>query len=127
MAKVAKKGPESKRDVSLPLGESYLLGHWKKLKNAVPSIAGLACYIGVCRETIYQWGRESADWKRIIACISTVQEMTLIDKTLPGDFNPNFAKVLMAKHGYSEKQEIDHTSSDGSMTPKQPTYKIVNQ
>ena len=44
----------------------------------------------------------------------------LINGGLMGDFNASIAKVMMTKHGYSDKQEIDNTSSDGSMSPPQP-------
>ena len=43
--------------------------------------------------------------------------MLLIDGGLNGDFNAPFAKMLMSKHGYSDKVEADMKSSDGSMSP----------
>jgi len=36
-------------------------------------------------------------------------------------------KELNLMHGFNEPIKIDHTSSDGSMTPKQPIYKIVSE
>jgi hypothetical protein len=44
--------------------------------------------------------------------------MLLIDGGLIGDFNPTITKLMLTKHGYSDKQEVDNKSSDGSMTPK---------
>ncbi|WP_415843310.1 terminase small subunit [Xenorhabdus thuongxuanensis] len=43
--------------------------------------------------------------------------MKLINKGLTGDFNSTIAKMMLTKHGYSDKQEIDHRSPDGSMSP----------
>jgi phage terminase small subunit len=36
-------------------------------------------------------------------------------------------KELNLMHGFNEPIKIDHTSSDGSMTPRQPIYKIVSE
>jgi len=41
-----------------------------------------------------------------------------MDGGLGGDLNANLVKLLMGKHGLSEKSSVDQTSSDGSMTPK---------
>ena len=39
--------------------------------------------------------------------------------------NPTISKMLLAKHGYADKAEIDNTSSDGSL--KHPGYTIVDE
>ncbi|MDF7480882.1 DNA-packaging protein, partial [Proteus mirabilis] len=49
--------------------------------------------------------------------IMAFQEMKLINSGLAGDFNATITKLMLANHGYSEKQEVDHTSSDNSMSP----------
>ncbi|MEN7471298.1 terminase small subunit, partial [Providencia stuartii] len=49
--------------------------------------------------------------------IKTLQENRLINKGLIGEFNPTITKLMLANHGYSEKQEVDHKSSDSSMSP----------
>lgn len=36
-------------------------------------------------------------------------------------------KELNLMHGFNEPIKVDHTSSDGSMSPKQPVYKIVSE
>jgi hypothetical protein len=39
----------------------------------------------------------------------------LLNNGLDGTFNPPITKMMLSKHGYSDKIEQDHTSSDGSM------------
>lgn len=108
----------SKQDELFPKAQEYLHGGWRD-HNTVPSIAGLACFLGYHRESILRWSKNHPDtWGDLYAKINTLQECMLIDGGLDKSFQPNFAKLLMAKHGYSEKVEVDATSSDGSMTPK---------
>ncbi len=112
-------GRTSGRDDAINPAWEYVEGGWRDVaKNIVPSIAGLACWLGVSRETIYQWRKESDEFKQIHAAIQVLQEVLIIDGALAGTWNANFAKIMMAKHGYSDKSEIDHKSTDGSMTPK---------
>jgi putative protein p17 len=95
----------------------YLKGGYKEQGNAVPSIAGLAFALGKSRDTMYEWATQNDEFSDILKCIATTQEMLLIDGGLNGDFNAPFAKMLMSKHGYSDKVEADMKSSDGSMSP----------
>jgi len=95
----------------------YLKGGYKEPGNAVPSIAGLAFALGKSRDTMYEWATQNDEFSDILKCIATTQEMLLIDGGLNGDFNAPFAKMLMSKHGYSDKVEADMKSSDGSMSP----------
>ena len=95
----------------------YLKGGYKEQGNAVPSIAGLAFALGKSRDTMYEWAIQNDEFSDILKCIATAQEMLLIDGGLNGGFNAVFAKMLMTKHGYSDKVETDMKSSDGSMSP----------
>ncbi|STZ77355.1 terminase small subunit [Bergeriella denitrificans] len=118
---------DKKRPVGRPLGSSkltdeviecawaYLKGGYKEQGNAVPSIAGLAFALGRSRECVYEWARKNENFSDILKAINTAQEMLLIDNTLTGEFNAPFAKLLMTKHGYTDK--VDNTSSDGSLSP----------
>ncbi len=97
----------------------YADGGWIKCGDKVPSIAGLACEIGVHRETIRLWAKDENDpFFGIVCKVLANQERTLINGGLGGDFNAPIAKVILTKHGYSDRVEADLTSSDGSMTPK---------
>ena len=97
----------------------YARGGWKK-EEPVPTIAGLAVVIGVNRKTIHEWAKEQdkEEFCNIIEGLLATQERELIKQGLSKVFDSGLTKLFLTKHGYSDKQQTDHTSSDGSMTPK---------
>jgi hypothetical protein len=117
MATKTKMGRPSKFAESLAKAKEYLMGGYETVGDVVPSVAGLACYLGVSRKTVYEWVKESTDLSDTLEGILAMQENKLINKGLNGDFNPTITKLMLANHGYSEKQEVDHKSSDSSMSP----------
>lgn len=96
------------------------------MPNLVPSVAGLAFVLSKSRECMYEWARQNNEFSDILNGIAVVQEMLLINGGLSGDFNSAITKMMMTKHGYSDKIESNLTSSDGSMTPKTITRVIVD-
>jgi hypothetical protein len=42
----------------------------------------------------------------------------LINKGLKGEFNASIAKLMLANHGYCEKQILDHQSMGKGITAK---------
>ena len=95
----------------------YANGAWRDCGDLVPSVAGLASHIGISRVTCYQWAKdETKQFSYILDKIGTEQERDLINGGLSGKFNAPISKMMMSKHGYSDRVENDHTSSDGSMT-----------
>ena len=96
----------------------YVTGGWKDVGDPIPSVAGMACEIGVHRETLRLWGKdENSAFFGILSRLSEMQERELLKGGLVGGFNAPIAKMILTKHGYSDRVENDHTSSDGSMTP----------
>lgn len=87
--------------------------------EVMPSIAGLALFLGIHRSTIYDWAEKNSEFSDIISHLMDAQELILSNNGLKGKFNPQIAKLMLTKHGYSDKVSQDHTSSDGSMA--QPT------
>lgn len=83
-----------------------------KLRVNLPSIEGLALYLEISRDTVYDWEKQDdkKEFSYIISSLRAKQAKALIDKGLSGDYNPTIAKVLLTKHGYSNKTEVDHTS-----------------
>lgn len=95
----------------------YLHGEWQTFGDIIPSIAGLACYLGVARETIYDWRDKDTEFSDIVKGILAMQERQLLNGGLSGDYNATISKLVLSKHGYTDKAEVDNKSSDGSMTP----------
>lgn len=106
-------------DDKVALARIYLEGGWEEQGDAIPQIAGLALAVGVTRDTVYEWAKDpnKKAFSDIFTRVQAIQERKLINHGLKGDFNPAITKMMLTKHGYSDKQEIDHASSDGSMTP----------
>lgn len=73
----------------------------------LPTIEGLAFYLGVARSSIYLWQKSHPEFSDIIERLHQKQAAGLINNGLAGNYNPTIAKVLLTKHGYTDKQEID--------------------
>ncbi len=99
----SKYGPDT-----LEKARNYLI-NWKSLGDKIPSNAGLACELGVCRDTVNQWCKEEdkVDFSDIVKEIQVKQERELVNNGLDSTFNSNITKLVLNKHGYHEKQEID--------------------
>ncbi len=87
--------------------------------GTVPQIARLALHCGISKTALYEWikrpdRKELAD---VYARVKAMQEAALIDGGLTRDYDSSLSKLLLKKHGYDDKQEVNHTSSDGSMSP----------
>ena len=109
--------PSEYTDDKLELALMYLEGGWEEQGDVVPQVAGLALAMGVHRDTCYEWA--SHDDKEIfsdIFCkVQALQERGLVNQGLSGNFNPAITKMMLTKHGYSDKQEVDHTSKGESV------------
>lgn len=84
----------------------------------VPSIERLSLHLKVSRPTIYDWAKEHKEFSYALDKLKAKQAAEVMDKGLTGEYNSTIAKLLLGNHGYSDKQHVDSTSSDGSMTPK---------
>jgi hypothetical protein len=98
--------------------EDYLT-NYADAGDLVPTIAGLACVLGVHRDTLYDWAAqpEKQEFSYILKMVMQYQERKLVNGGLSDVFNASITKMMLTKHGYSDKQEVDHSSSDGSMRP----------
>lgn len=85
--------------------------------DIVPTVAGLACYLDIPRSSIYNYKGQSNELLDTLEKLEQIQESKLVNGGLMGDFNATIAKLMLSNHGYSEKQVVDNTSSDGSMKP----------
>ena len=125
MATKNKVGRPSKLAESINKAKDYLMGGYETVGDVVPSVAGLACYLGISRSTAQEYAKENEEFSGTLEAIKTLQENKLINKGLVGDFNPTITKLMLANHGYSDKAEVDNKSSDGSMSPKPTTIRLV--
>lgn len=88
------------------------LSEWDTEGDIIPSIEGLALYTGLHRSTIYDWyGEEDKkEFSDIVEKVLVKQSKILQQKGLQGEFNSTITKLLLTKHGFSDKADI--TSGD---------------
>lgn len=75
----------------------------------LPTIEGLARYLKIHKDTIYTWRKEKSEFSDLIDDLLAKQVEQLINKGLGGDYNSTIAKVLLSKHGYNDKQEVEQS------------------
>lgn len=95
------------------------------VNEPVPTVVGLALYIDVRRSTVYEWVREYPEFSDIVDKVLEKQESGLVRGGLLGDYNPSIAKLLLTKHGYSDKQETALTGPDGGPVQVQEIQRKV--
>lgn len=125
MATKNKVGRPSKLADSIEKAKEYLMGGYETVGDVVPSVAGMACYLGISRSRAYEYAKQSEEFKDTLDDIQTLQERGLVNKGLSGEFNATITKLMLANHGYSDKAEIDNKCSDGSMATRPTTIQLL--
>lgn len=72
----------------------------------LPTKGGLAVFLDVSRDTLYDWSSKYPEFSYIMEQLGGIQEDRLINNGLAGTYNPTIAKVLLTKHGYIDKQDV---------------------
>jgi len=97
----------------LDKAESYLT-EWENEDDMIPSVEGLSVFINIARSTLYKWSEEKPEFSDILERINIKQNRVLINKGLSGEFNSNITKLVLGKHGYSDKADTPIANPDGS-------------
>ena len=88
------------------------IDNYQDYDDLVPSVAGLSVEIGISRETAHKWRREEdkyPEFADMLIEMLSIQERKLLSGGLGGDMNSNITKLMLCKHGYSDKQETNFT------------------
>lgn len=90
----------------------HYLKNYKDEDDMMPSIAGLACYLDISRETVYDWSNqpEKQEFSDMLKKILVQQERVLLNNGLSGVFNAAITKLALTKHNYSDKVDSDMTT-----------------
>ena len=92
----------------------YADGGWIAAGDKVPSVAGLACELGINRDTCQEWGKDpEKEFSVILKAIAQKQERELLNKGLDGTFNPPITKMMLSKHGYSDATKAEVSGANG--------------
>lgn len=112
----------------LAKAREYVEIYHDELGELVPTVVGLCDYIDRSKTTVYRWAQEEdkQEFRDILGAIEQKQEKALVMGGLSGQFNSVITKMMMTKHGYSDKQEVAHSSPDGSMSPKPSVIELVS-
>lgn len=82
---------------------AYLVDH----NGPVPSIAGLSLVLKISRSTVYEWSRVvDSEFSYIVSDLMAIQEEKLLNGGLSSNYNASIAKLMLTKHGYTDRQEI---------------------
>ena len=80
--------------------------------NEVPCKEGLAVYLHIAVSTLYLWAQDESDlgqqFSEVFNDVMAEQGKRLINGGLYGRFNSTITKLMLSKHGYIEKQEVDN-------------------
>ena len=109
--------PSKLTDALIEKAAKYANSDYMTQSEVIPTIEGLAVYLDVSRSTIYNWKTENRDFLDILDGLMARQAKELFSNGLTGDFNPTITKLILTKHGYSDRVEQDVTSSDGALAP----------
>ena len=93
------------------------------------SVVGLALHLGISRETVYDWSShdDKPEFSDIVKRVNQLQEQALVSHGLAGTYNPTIAKLLLGKHGYSDKVESTNSHTiDLSSASDDDLKRIIN-
>jgi len=109
--------PSKLTDALIEQAARYATKDYRLQGEVIPTIEGLAVFLNVSRKTLYNWKAENEDFLHILDDLMARQAKELFSNGLTGDFNPTITKLILTKHGYSDRVEQDVTSSDGALAP----------
>lgn len=72
-----------------------------------PTFEELSLELDVSRSTVYKWMEDNEEFSDIASKLMSKQGLDLMKKGLKGEYNASIAKLLLTKHGYSDKQEVE--------------------
>ena len=88
-----------------------LEGYMSNCPDTLPSKCGFAVSVGVCDNTLTNWGNEYPEFLRALRRLHTRQRAELMNRGFNGTYNTAIAKlILCSNHGYKER--ADQTSGD---------------
>jgi len=108
----------------------YVASGWNvDAYDKIPSHIGLAKYIGINRLTLYRWAKEEdkEELSDILDDCMSEQQRILVGGGLSGDLNSNIVKLVLGKHGFSEKTATELTGAGGGPIETKWTVEIIDK
>jgi len=100
----------------IELARAYVDGGYEEVGDLFPSHVGIALACNLAKSTTYEWANDpdKQEFSDIFAKCMILQEKALVNNALLGSYNSTIAKVMLTKHGYSDKVQQEITGADGS-------------
>lgn len=107
--------------------KDYLENH-SLYGDMVPSVVGLACHLKLHTRTLYDWASqpEKHQFSAMFEQVTQIQERLLLSGGLSGQYNPAITKLMLSKHGYSEKTQQEISGTNGGPIQNEFTVNFVN-
>lgn len=87
------------------------LDYIESCPDVVPSVVGLCLHVGIGKTTAYRWAEEGKEeFRDILDFVNNQQERKLLVGGLTNEFNSAITKMMLTKHGYTDKTETDITT-----------------
>ena len=84
-----------------------------KLNVKLPTIEGLSVYLGVSRDSLYEWATKHKDFSDTLDSLRAEQADKLINNGLSGSYNSTIAKLMLSSnHGMREKSDVTTNDKD---------------
>lgn len=78
-----------------------------KIRVKLPTIEGFALWLGVHKDTLYEWKKLHQKFSDALDRIIQEQKERLINNGLSGDYQPVIAKLMLSSnHGMREKSDV---------------------
>lgn len=104
---MAKRGRPTKYSEEIIKKTRNYIENYRNFGEVIPSIEGLALVLGVNRDTIYEWKNKFKEFSDMVEALQLKQTKILLNLGLLNKINFSIAKLLLAKQGYAEKQEME--------------------
>ena len=93
----------------------YLKNFKETYGDIVPTIQGLTLLLKVSDETISNWKKDDnkKEFFGMLEELKKRQHQALLNGGISGDFNSNITKLVLTKHGYSDKHDSTLSSPGG--------------
>ena len=91
------------------------IANYQKYGDAIPTAQGLTLILDVSDETISNWGKHKnkREFFGLLEKLKRKQHQALVNGGITGDFNSNITKLVLTKHGYSDRQDNTHAGPLG--------------
>jgi hypothetical protein len=78
-----------------------------KKEDRLPTHAGLAVYLGVCKATVENWSNEHPEFLDSLSKLNATQEDSLVNRGLKSEYNSTICKlILSSNHGYKDSHDL---------------------